>query len=392
MHTAVVIAVGVVVAAMIGGVTNYLAIRMLFRPRRALYIGSWRIPFTPGLIPKRRDEIAASLGRVVAGYLVTSEALTELFGSRQFADRLADQWAITFRKFVAEDAPGVSLREMAERWLPGGWSEEQLTAISRTLDGWFREGFAAIWNGTDLADKPLSALFPDWTPEKRVAWATTAARYAAEALAQTLASPEGEQLIVKLTKQLVDQAGGFLGTMAGLFLDEYKVATKVRMALLEALSGESAWDALVQFFDNQLAKAEVKSVREVLSLVGLPVDDPDALAGRLSRLLRWEEWMIRAENWQPGPWLLQHGERIEAMLPRVAAFVLQLAARHADRLFRAIRLEEIVERQVRDFPIERLEEIIVDISGREFRAITWLGALLGGIIGLVQGILLHVLA
>lgn len=389
MHTAVVIAIGVVVAAMIGGVTNYLAIRMLFRPRRARYIGAWRIPFTPGLIPKRRDEIAASLGRVVAGYLVTSEALTELFASSRFADRLAGQWAAAFRKFVAEDAPGLTLRELAEGWIPGGLTEERLAVISGKLDDWFREGFVAIWNGTDLADKPLSALLPDWTPEKREVWASTCARIAAETLAQTLASPEGEQLIVRLTKQLVDQAGGFLGTMAGLFLDEYKVAAKVRMALLEALSGETAWHALVQFFNDQLAKAENKTPREVLSLFGLPADDADALAKRLGRQLRWEEWMLGAGDWQPGPWLLEHAERIEAMMPRAANFVLQVAASRADRLFQAIRLEEIVERQVRDFPIERLEEIIVNISGREFRAITWLGALLGGIIGLVQGMLLH---
>jgi len=75
-----------------------------------------------------------------------------------------------------------------------------------------------------------------------------------------------------------------------------------------------------------------------------------------------------------------------------ARFVPGLAARHASRLVGALRLEEMVERQVRDFPVERLEAIIVGISGREFRAITWLGALLGGIIGLIQGIFLHVLS
>lgn len=392
MNTVVVIAVGVVVAAMIGGITNYLAIRMLFRPRRAMYIGSWRIPFTPGLIPKRRGEIAASLGRVVAGYLVTSEAMTELLASSRFADRLAEQWADTFRSFVERDAAGLTVRELAERWLPGGLSDDRLAGISTTLDAWFREGFVAAWNGTDLADRPLSGLLPDWTPEKREAWATACARHTAEWLAKTLASPEGEKLIVGLTKQLVEQAGGFLGAMAGMFLDEYKVAAKVRMALLEALSGDAAWHALVKFFDTQLAKAEGKTPREVLLFLGLPADDAVALAKRLAGLLRWEEWMLRAGDWQPGPWLLAHADRIAGMMPRVAGFLLRMLASRADRLFRAIRLEEIVERQVRDFPIERLEEIIVSISGREFRAITWLGALLGGIIGLVQGMLLHLLA
>lgn len=41
------------IGALIGGVTNLLAIRMLFRPYDAKYFGKWRIPFTPCLIPKQ---------------------------------------------------------------------------------------------------------------------------------------------------------------------------------------------------------------------------------------------------------------------------------------------------------------------------------------------------
>jgi uncharacterized membrane protein YheB (UPF0754 family) len=49
-------------------------------------------------------------------------------------------------------------------------------------------------------------------------------------------------------------------------------------------------------------------------------------------------------------------------------------------------LPQLVEAQVAKFPIERLEEIILSVSGKEFRAITWLGVLLGGLIGLVQSL------
>ncbi|WP_254259823.1 DUF445 domain-containing protein [Listeria fleischmannii] len=56
------ILVSIVLMALIGGfigaMTNFIAIRMLFRPFEAKYIGKWRVPFTPGLIPKRRDELA----------------------------------------------------------------------------------------------------------------------------------------------------------------------------------------------------------------------------------------------------------------------------------------------------------------------------------------------
>lgn len=47
--------------AIIGGFTNHLAIKMLFRPHRPIYIGKFQVPFTPGLIPKRRDEPCCSI-------------------------------------------------------------------------------------------------------------------------------------------------------------------------------------------------------------------------------------------------------------------------------------------------------------------------------------------
>lgn len=62
-----------IIGAAIGGVTNHLAIKMLFRPHEAIYIKNWRVPFTPGLIPKRRDELARQLGLTVVNYLLTPE-------------------------------------------------------------------------------------------------------------------------------------------------------------------------------------------------------------------------------------------------------------------------------------------------------------------------------
>lgn len=68
----------------IGGVTNHLAIKMLFRPYKAIYIKNWRLPFTPGLIPKRRDELAKQLGLTVVNYLLTPETFRKSFSQRIF--------------------------------------------------------------------------------------------------------------------------------------------------------------------------------------------------------------------------------------------------------------------------------------------------------------------
>ncbi|WP_241463051.1 DUF445 domain-containing protein [Listeria aquatica] len=69
------ILVMMIIGGFIGMMTNFIAIRMLFRPYKAIFIGKWRLPFTPGLIPKRRDELAQKIGQVVTEHLLTGDMI-----------------------------------------------------------------------------------------------------------------------------------------------------------------------------------------------------------------------------------------------------------------------------------------------------------------------------
>lgn len=59
-----------IIGGLIGFITNSLAIKMLFRPHHAIYIGHFHVPFTPGLIPKEKERIAGAIGEVIAKYLL----------------------------------------------------------------------------------------------------------------------------------------------------------------------------------------------------------------------------------------------------------------------------------------------------------------------------------
>ncbi len=59
-----------VIAALIGYITNYIAVRMLFRPHKAVRIAG--ITFQ-GLVPRRQKEIAASLGAMIERDLFSQE-------------------------------------------------------------------------------------------------------------------------------------------------------------------------------------------------------------------------------------------------------------------------------------------------------------------------------
>ena len=67
------------VGALIGVVTNDIAIRMLFRPYEAKRLGSWRLPFTPGLIPAQRHMIANNIAETFEEKLLSSQEIHDFF-------------------------------------------------------------------------------------------------------------------------------------------------------------------------------------------------------------------------------------------------------------------------------------------------------------------------
>lgn len=77
---------GPLIGGVIGYITNYIAIRMLFRPIKPIYIGKFRLPFTPGIVPRRKDELAVILGKAVAEKFFNSEDLAAVFTAPAFRD------------------------------------------------------------------------------------------------------------------------------------------------------------------------------------------------------------------------------------------------------------------------------------------------------------------
>ena len=59
-----------VVGALIGWFTNYLAVKMLFRPIRPRRVPLIKIELQ-GLIPRRREEIAVTIGATVEKELIS---------------------------------------------------------------------------------------------------------------------------------------------------------------------------------------------------------------------------------------------------------------------------------------------------------------------------------
>ena len=67
-----------VAGGVIGYFTNDLAIKMLFRPYKAVYIFGKQLPFTPGLIPTNQERLATKVSDTIMGSLLTPEELHKL--------------------------------------------------------------------------------------------------------------------------------------------------------------------------------------------------------------------------------------------------------------------------------------------------------------------------
>ncbi len=85
---AIQVIVAVLVGAFIGWITNHVAIKMLFRPLTAKYIFGWRVPGTPGVIPRNRVELAQGMANIVAHKLLTPETLGKRLLSEEMVTKI----------------------------------------------------------------------------------------------------------------------------------------------------------------------------------------------------------------------------------------------------------------------------------------------------------------
>lgn len=91
---------GPALGAVIGYFTNYIAVKMLFRPLYPVYIGKWQLPFTPGMIPKGKARLAKAVGEAVGDVLLTKEDFTQLLLSESTQETIKNQVSVLYQKGV----------------------------------------------------------------------------------------------------------------------------------------------------------------------------------------------------------------------------------------------------------------------------------------------------
>lgn len=77
-----------IVGAVIGYITNWVAVKMLFYPHYEKKIWGHRVPFTPGVIPRGQGRLARAVGQVVEKQLLTPEVLGGVLLSEETCAKL----------------------------------------------------------------------------------------------------------------------------------------------------------------------------------------------------------------------------------------------------------------------------------------------------------------
>lgn len=74
-------------SAFIGWLTNYAAIKMLFRPKNPIGPGSWKVQ---GMVPRRQKELASRLGVIVENEILGKDLIRRHLGQFDLRPHLAE--------------------------------------------------------------------------------------------------------------------------------------------------------------------------------------------------------------------------------------------------------------------------------------------------------------
>ncbi|MBO8126850.1 MAG: DUF445 family protein [Firmicutes bacterium] len=101
--------------ALIGWLTNYLAIKSLFRPTKPRRFWFFELQ---GLLPKRQAQLAATIGAVVEKELVTAEAISQRLQEGAVRDKIILEVMAQVEASIVEKLPSLLRQVGLELILP----------------------------------------------------------------------------------------------------------------------------------------------------------------------------------------------------------------------------------------------------------------------------------
>ena len=310
---------------LLGGIialsTNWLAIKMLFRPHQAKYIFGIKVPFTPGLIPRERARLTQKLAQAIGTRLLNPQVLMGTFKD-------PSRWPI----------PNITVKELLEKLDLPHLQADALPVKTKKL--------ASL-----LIDKLLDKLKDKQT-------------LAQDQNHPPLTIPEEiDQALAQLVYNVIDES---IGGFAKIFISKEKIYHSIKTNILTYLSTPANYpfieEKIHQAIDHIFQQSVVQQQLQQLYHRNLKEEIGNILSGGHAPQTNKEMEVIDANPQKK----------------HVVAYVLEHIAKY---LAHAMPIEDMIQNQLKSFDMAEAEDLILTIAGRELRLIIWLGGLLGFIIG-----------
>jgi uncharacterized membrane protein YheB (UPF0754 family) len=193
--------------ALAGGITNTVAIWMLFHPYEPPKLMGRPLRFFQGAIPKNQARLAAAVGRTVGTRLLTEEDLTRIFADKEFRAAFDERLSLFLENLLKGERG--SLREM----LPPAVMEEVEGILEEVLElGMVRlQGYLASEAFEAFVEERARSIM-EAVGDEPVAEVLTPAREAAltELVEEWLESAVGSEGFQATVEDYVERATGSL--------------------------------------------------------------------------------------------------------------------------------------------------------------------------------------
>ncbi len=489
--------IGALIGAVIGYITNWLAIKMLFRPREAKYIFGMKLPFTPGLIPKEKSRIANKVGETVGTHLLNSDSLSKALKDDKIKSKFNEVAKEKINQVINSNS---TLEEALKNTLGENYyalKGNMIDSIAKTILESIQEEEFKNKVKFYIVDSIKERLNKE--PEKIIDFINS--NKFREVIINTLEEEKTRDIIGKallkevktlgkedltieevipenikpyIEEYVKSQKDTFVDIIKNLLRDD-EVSHKIKSAINDNipsivsmfLSGDVIYGKLVSLVDKSLSEEEnkeyicdaalafvhesmKKKVSDVINNVGeekLEVIS-DALGDKISKKLNTEENIdsiisklnCKISSFNSYEEIIkvlfndyenilidnidsmisqivnnnQLSGEISKMIEKVFDKFLQnslndicynkqnlensimsildnlyndFVENKSAKVLEIVDISSIVEEQINAFEVDYAEEIIIGIANKELKAITWLGALLGGILGILSPLL-----
>ncbi|MEO1148557.1 MAG: DUF445 family protein [Cyanobacteria bacterium J06638_22] len=392
-----------VLGGVIGYFTNDVAIKMLFRPYRPIYLWGRRLPFTPGLIPSNQERLAQRVSNAIMGSLLTPDELQDI--ARRLLDPVRVQSAIAWVLRLALD----QIQQ----------DKEQRTAkiLARILEDLVGESLPraikALARREDFLEAQLNQLFDQVLLDLQLtnAQANQLANWIVEivfppdALRQGIVDFLTDRNIQVIDDSLRNKTSGTYWIVANLF-GVRNALTRLRTYMLDDREGGNALinevistlnlqRRLSEWLQNfSLQNLPVSTVRQLRKTMRDTVrtyvqSQGEEILQGLSGSVDWDKVAILLVN------RLQVSEVVNSSLEPVSRELAQVLERYLERdlevivaqIIPILDLDRVIMDRVNATSPADLEAAVQGIVRSELQGIVNLGGILGTVVGCIQSII-----